>query len=187
MILAFGAVAATCVLIDRSIAVCNDTAPATQDGTAPGLRGTRQPCPGAVGHGLGAGGGNAVGRAVQNDRVTRSTTLWQKHKGIEPDAVTHRDHSLEAACAAGVLSVHWWPLLLPSLHRLRLTERCTMHQARLGLDIIEGPGVQDASVVPEHSITDPPSVAILIGRLAGVSRQLSNKLTCPVLWPANNA
>src|SRR5215470_18194187 len=75
MILTFGAVAATCVLIDRSIAVCDNTTPAAQDGTAPGLRGTRQPGPGAVGHGLDTGGGNAIGRAVQNDRVTRSTAL----------------------------------------------------------------------------------------------------------------
>src|SRR5207253_11269254 len=106
MVLTFRAVAPTRVLKDRGIAVGDDTAPAPQDGTAPGLRGTRQPCPGAVGHGLGAGGGNAIGRAVQNDRVMRPTTLWQKHEGIEPDAVTHRYHSLEAAYAAGVISVH---------------------------------------------------------------------------------
>src|SRR5262249_33618568 len=141
MILAFGAVAATRVLIDRGIAVGDDTAPATQDGTAPGLCGTRQPCPGAVGHGLSAGGGNAIGCTVQNDRVTRSTALRQKHKGIKPNAVTHRSHGLEAACAAGVLSVHLLPLLLPFLHRLSLTERRTMHQARLCRDIIECPGV----------------------------------------------
>src|SRR5262249_36934950 len=97
------------VLIDHGIAAGDDTAPAPQDGTAPGLCSTRQPCPGAVGHGLGAGGGNAIGRAVQNDRVTRSTTLRQKHEGIEPDAVAHRYHGLEAACAAGVLSVHRLP------------------------------------------------------------------------------
>jgi len=62
-----------------------------------------------------------------------------------------------------------------------------MHQARLCLDIIECPGVQDASVVPEHGISYPPPVAILVGWLAGVCRQLSNKLACPGLWPADNA
>jgi len=41
MILAFGAVAATRVLIDRSVAMGDDTTTATQDGTAPGLRGAR--------------------------------------------------------------------------------------------------------------------------------------------------
>ena len=50
---------------------------------------------------------------MQNDRVKRSTTLRQKHEGIEPDAVTHRYHGLEAAYAAGVLSVHRLHLLLP--------------------------------------------------------------------------
>src|SRR5712691_6627768 len=82
--------------------------------------------------------------------------------------------------------MHLLHLLLPSLHWLSLTERRTMHQARLCLDIIECPGVQDASVVPEHGIAYPPPVAILVGRLAGVGRQLSNKLTRPVLWPADN-
>src|SRR5712691_10275058 len=83
--------------------------------------------------------------------------------------------------------MHLLHLLLPSLHWLSLTERRTMHQARLCPDIIECPGVQDASVVPEHGIAYPPPVAILVGRLAGVCRQLSNKPTRPVLWPANNA
>src|SRR4030095_1045816 len=62
-----------------------------------------------------------------------------------------------------------------------------MPQALLGPEIIECPGVQDASVVPEHGIAYPPPVAILVGRLAGVCRQLANKLTRPILWPADNA
>ena len=61
------------------------------------------------------------------------------------------------------------------VNRLGLTERGTMHQARLVFHVIERTGVEDAPVVPQDGIPHLPYVAVLVGCLAGVLGQGPDK------------
>jgi hypothetical protein len=98
-VFAFGAVAAAAILIDGGIAMRRDRLPAAQDRTAHRFGGVRQPGAGVVEFMRCGGGGDAIGRAVQDHRPARAALRRQKDKRVEPGAVAHRHHRLKRASA----------------------------------------------------------------------------------------
>src|SRR5215472_7825464 len=99
----------------------HDIAPSPQDRTAQWFFRVRQPCASAVGLISRIGRGDAVGRAMQNDRPARPTCPGQEDEGVEADAIAHRYHGLESACADTIINDPHRPHLAVAFRRVNMT------------------------------------------------------------------
>ena len=93
----FGGKPSARVLVDGGVTLTDNVPPSPQNRAPKRLLDGRQPALRYIRIRRPAGIGDAIGRALQNDRIARPTVRRQKDERVQPHAITHRHIGLETA------------------------------------------------------------------------------------------